>query len=350
MIIGITGTLGAGKGTVVDFLQQRGFKHYSVREFLIDEINKRGLPVNRDSMVLVANQLREMNSPSYIVEQLFEKAKSENSNVIIESIRTPGEAEKINALGGTLLAVDADPKLRYSRILARQSETDNISFNEFLEDEKREMFSSDPNKQNLSRCIQIANYVLENNKDFQNIYKQVEEILEKIKHQENPQQETKQHVRPSWDEYFMKIVHVVSERGTCDRGRTAVIAVKDRRVIATGYVGSPVGLPHCYEVGHLLHKVINDDGTTSQHCIRTIHGEQNVICQAARFGISLNGATMYMKLTPCFVCAKMIINAGIKRVVAEKKYHRDVYSLKALQEAGVQVDILNEEVEKYENM
>ena len=84
----------------------------------------------------------------------------------------------------------------------------------------------------------------------------------------------------------------------------------------------------------MMHKVINEDGSVSQHCIRTLHAEQNVICQAARFGISLEGATMYMKLTPCFTCAKMLISAGIKRVVAEKKYHRDTYSIKTLKEAG----------------
>lgn len=94
MIIGITGTLGAGKGTIVEYLIQKGFRHYSVREFLIKEINKRSLPVNRDSMVLVANQLREINSPSYIIERLLEKANQEGENSIIESIRTQEKLKK----------------------------------------------------------------------------------------------------------------------------------------------------------------------------------------------------------------------------------------------------------------
>ncbi len=349
MIIGITGSLGAGKGTVVEFLKQKGFNHYSVREYINNELIKRGLPLNRDNQVLVANQLREMNSPSYIVEQLYEKAKQNQGNFIIESIRTPGEAEMIKKRGGYLLVVDALPEIRYSRIILRQSETDNVSYDEFLENEKREKYSFDPNHQNLSKCMQMADFRIDNNNDFEYLKKQVEEVLDKIKQDKVKEKKTEKYIRPSWDEYFMRIVHVVSERGTCDRGRTAVIAVKNRRIIATGYVGSPVGLPHCDEVGHLMHKVINDDGTISQHCIRTVHGEQNVICQAARFGISLDSATMYMKITPCFVCAKMIINSGIKRIVAEKRYHKDVYSLKALKDAGVQVDILSDELEKYEN-
>src|SRR3989344_52379 len=204
MIIGITGTLGAGKGTIVEFLKQKGFKHFSVREFLIEKINQRGLPVNRDSMVAIANQLREKNSPSYIVEQLLEQAKN-SEHAIIESIRTPAEAELIKKKSGFLLAVDAISQLRYTRIITRQSETDNISFDEFIGQEKREMYSIDPNHQNLNKCIQMANFVLENNKDLKHLKKQVEIVLEKIK---TTKQEPEKYNRPSWDEYFMKITSV----------------------------------------------------------------------------------------------------------------------------------------------
>jgi len=339
MIIGITGTLGAGKGAVVEVLKENGFKHFSVRELLIEEMEKRRIEINLNNMAQIANTLRRENSPSYIIEKLFEKAKQENENCIIESIRTPREAEKIKQKGGILIAVDALPETRYSRILARQSEIDNISFDEFLEQEKKQMFSINPNEQNLSGCVDMADYVLNNNKTFEYLKEQVEEVLKKIEIEK----------RPSWDEYFMTITRAIAKRATCNRGKTAAIAVKDRRIIATGYVGSPKGLPHCDEAGHMLHKVINEDDSISQHCIRTVHAEQNVICQAAKFGISLDGATMYMKLTPCFTCAKMIINTGIKRIVAEKKYHRDKYSLKFLKEAGIEVDILNDKIEEYES-
>jgi len=180
MIIGITGTLGAGKGTIVEFLKQKGFIHFSVTEYLNNELIRRGLPLNRNNQVILANQLRQLNSPSYIVKQLYEKAKQEK-NSVIESIRTPGEAESIKKKGGILLAVDAEPKTRYSRIISRQSEKDNVSFDEFIENEKREMYSIDPHHQNLSKCIQIADFILENNKDLGNLKKQVEGIFEKIK-------------------------------------------------------------------------------------------------------------------------------------------------------------------------
>ncbi len=160
----------------------------------------------------------------------------------------------------------------------------------------------------------------------------------------------KKYIRPTWDEYFMNIVDVVRTRGTCDRGRAGCVIVKDKRIISTGYVGAPVGLPHCDDAGHEMHTVTHADGSQTQHCIRTTHAEQNAICQAARFGASLEGATLYVKMTPCYVCAKMIINAGIKRVVCEKDYHAGSRSKEIFAEAGIQFNILTDEMTVYDNM
>jgi len=129
--------------------------------------------------------------------------------------------------------------------------------------------------------------------------------------------------RPSWDEYFMEICEAVSKRSTCDRGRVGCVIARDKRILVTGYSGSPIGLPHCDEVGHQIKTVKHEDGSETQHCLRTTHAEQNAICQAAKLGIAIDGSTLYCKMTPCSACAKMIINAGIKRVVAEKKYKLD---------------------------
>lgn len=155
------------------------------------------------------------------------------------------------------------------------------------------------------------------------------------------------HQRPSWDEYFMGLAQYVGTRATCDRGRSGCVIVRDKRIISTGYVGSPPGLPHCDDVGHDMHKVINEDGTESMHCFRTIHAEQNALIQAARFGTSLEGATIYCKMVLCHVCAKLAIAAGIKRVVAEKDYQASKLSKEMLKEAGVKLEIINNEVEKY---
>ena len=127
--------------------------------------------------------------------------------------------------------------------------------------------------------------------------------------------------RPSWDEYFIKIMETVSARATCDRGKSGCVIVKDKRIISTGYVGAPAGCKHCDESGHEMHKVTQEDGTESKHCIRTTHAEQNAIVQAARFGTSTDNSILYCKMTPCYACAKIIINAGIKKVVCLKDYH-----------------------------
>ena len=153
--------------------------------------------------------------------------------------------------------------------------------------------------------------------------------------------------RPSWDEYFIEIAKVVGTRGTCDRGRNGAVLVKNKRILTTGYAGAPAGLPHCDEVGHMMAETTDSNGNKSRHCIRTTHAEQNAITQAALHGVSTDGATMYTKLVPCFACAKMIINAGIERVVAEKDYHDSNLTKDFFKLAKVKLVILTNEVEKY---
>jgi dCMP deaminase len=159
-----------------------------------------------------------------------------------------------------------------------------------------------------------------------------------------------QHKRPSWDEYFMRITDIVGSRGTCDRGRSGCVITKDKRIISTGYVGSPIGIAHCDDIGHEMHTVTHPDGSQSRHCIRTTHAEQNAIAQAARNGIALEGSALYCKMTPCYTCAKMIINAGIKRVVCEKDYHAGKRSKEIFAEAGIQFKLINQSVEIYSDM
>ncbi|BCE00650.1 deoxycytidylate deaminase [Marinicellulosiphila megalodicopiae] len=154
-------------------------------------------------------------------------------------------------------------------------------------------------------------------------------------------------MRPTWDSYFIELMQTIGKRATCDRGRSGCIIVKDKQIVTTGYVGSPPGLSHCDEVGHLMKKVVDDDGTERMHCMRTIHAEQNAICQAAKHGISLQDATLYCKMEPCRVCAMLIISCGIKRVVAEKRYHAAQESRDMFEKAGVILDVIEDEEEQY---
>jgi dephospho-CoA kinase len=148
---------------------------------LIKEIEKRAMPVNRDSMVIVANDLRATFSPSYIVEQLYEQAKADSKNAIIESLRAVGEVEALKQKEDFLFfAIDADPKMRYERVVLRGSETDKISYDEFIANEQREMINTDPTKQNISKCMQLADHVFTNNGTLEELHQQIEEITTKL--------------------------------------------------------------------------------------------------------------------------------------------------------------------------
>ena len=182
IIIGITGTLGAGKGTMVDYLvQKRGFAHFSVRSYLQREMKKRNMPNNRDSMTSLANELRAKYSPSYITDELYKEAIESGEHCIIESIRTPGEIDSLQQKGSFFLfAVDAQAQVRYNRIKLRASATDDISFDTFKSNEAREMNNEDPNKQNLKKCIAMADYRFDNNGSLEQLQQKTELVIEKL--------------------------------------------------------------------------------------------------------------------------------------------------------------------------
>lgn len=178
-IIGITGTLGAGKGTIVDYLvREKGFAHFSARDFILEEVRRRGMPENRDSTTPVANDLRATHGPNYIAEELYRRAAASGKNCVIESLRAPAEVEALRQKGNfVLFAVDADPKVRYARIQSRQSGLDRVSFEKFLSDEQREMANPEPHQQNIAACIAMADSRFENNGTVLELERQVAEAL-----------------------------------------------------------------------------------------------------------------------------------------------------------------------------
>lgn len=179
-IIGITGTIGAGKGTVVEYLAAKyGFKHYSVRDFLTEEIERRGLPINRDSMRLVGDEFRAHHHPGWVIEQLYHRAVSNGIPAVIESIRAIGEVDFLFSVPEEfiLLAVDAEPRLRYERAFARKSATDNITYEQFLEKEAREMSDQDPTRMNIGGCMLKAHYTLRNDGTLTDLHQTIDQTL-----------------------------------------------------------------------------------------------------------------------------------------------------------------------------
>lgn len=135
-------------------------------------------------------------------------------------------------------------------------------------------------------------------------------------------------MRPDWDSYFMKIAEAVSERSTCDRALVGCVLVYEKRILTTGFNGSPSGQAHCDEVGHLM---------VEGHCVRTIHAETNAIIQAALHGVSTKGATCYVTHFPCLNCAKALVNAGIARLVYGMSYRQDPIAVQFLEGANVEI-------------
>ncbi|HAE60745.1 MAG TPA: cytidine deaminase [Eubacteriaceae bacterium] len=142
--------------------------------------------------------------------------------------------------------------------------------------------------------------------------------------------------RPTWDEYFMEMLEIIKKRSTCMRRQVAALIVKDKRIIATGYNGAPTGTAHCGEVGCLREQQSIPSGSRHELC-RGIHAEQNAIIQSAVHGVSVKDSTIYITHSPCVLCAKMIINAGIKRIVYSGAYP-DQMSAELLKEAKIKVD------------
>ena len=333
MIIGIAGMLGAGKGTVVNYLLTRGFKHYSVRAYLMEEIVRRGLAVNRDNMVLVANDLRARSGPGYIVEELYKKAMKIGGDCVIESIRCVGEIEALRRKGGfVLFGVDADVEIRYARIVERGSLTDRVSFDKFVRQEQFEMSSDDPTKQNLRACIEMADYRFKNDWTIADLQKRVAAVLGKIGFGEERLSTQmgemgfeikkggggrvlKREGYLSWDDYFMSIAMLSAERSKDPNTRVgACIVDPNKKIIGVGYNGFPIGcsddiLPWNREGDYM-------DVKYPYVC----HSELNAILNSV--GRNLGGSSIYVALCPCNECAKAIIQSGIREVV----YLSDKYS------------------------
>lgn len=181
MIIGITGSFGAGKGTVVEYLKrEKGFTHYSASGFIVEEIERRGLPINRDSMIVVANELRASHGPSYIIDSLYTRAEEFGGDVIIESLRAVAEVQRIKELGGIVLGIDALPEVRFAHSRARNSVKDDVTFEKWLSQEKAESNQNDPTKQNIFGALKESDYIISNNGTMTALYNEVETFLQTV--------------------------------------------------------------------------------------------------------------------------------------------------------------------------
>lgn len=181
MFIGITGSFGAGKGSVAEYLvREKGFHHFSARSYLVEELKKRGLPIDRDAMAVLANELRAAGGSSYIFEQLVSQAKVCGGDAVIESIRAVAEARYVKEQGGVVLGVDADPEVRYERIVERGSETDHVTFEEWHAQEVRESNPDDPTKQDIFGALKESDHIIMNTSTVADLEAAVDQFLTSI--------------------------------------------------------------------------------------------------------------------------------------------------------------------------
>ncbi|MBR9683056.1 AAA family ATPase [Candidatus Woesearchaeota archaeon] len=341
MIIGLTGSYGAGKDEIAHYLESKGFIHYSLSDLIREELIKEKKEITRANLIRKGNQLREQFGPSVLALKILPKLKTRD-NFVISSIRNTKEISALKKRPDFILIyVDAPSKLRFKRTQLRQRTDSFKNFEDFKQKELIEQ-SNKKSGQQLHLCKKVAKIVFINKGSLEELHDKLNTFLKQWQpHLPSP--------RPSWDEYFLEITRTIATRSTCDRGRVGCIIVKNRRILTTGYAGSPSGTKHCDEIGHLMKEVVDEDGTTSKHCVRTTHAEQNAIVQAARYGISIEGSTIYCIMEPCHVCAKLIINAGITRVVCEKRYHAAQLSREIFKEAGIKLNVVFDETEKYTN-
>lgn len=347
MILGVTGHLASGKDSVGEILKEKGFFHISLSDFIREEAKKRKLKDTRENLINLGNELRKKHGHGILARMAIQRMEWDKSYVVT-SVRNPVEVEILRTKSNfALININASQKARWNRMEKRrqkeQRNDDLATFEEFKAREAQEAESADPAKQQVNTVISMADIIINNEGTLEELKKKIDKLLKEWKNKLDKK-------RPSWDEYFLHLALEVGKRATCDRGKSGCIIVKDKRIISTGYVGAPVGLPHCDEAGHLMHKVHNTDGTESQHCIRTTHAETNAIAQAARHGVSVKDATIYCKMEPCYVCAQTMINSGIKRVVCLKRYHRAQLTRDWLKQAGVKLDVIQDDLEKYAKM
>jgi dCMP deaminase len=325
MIIGLTGKNGSGKTAAAEYLKSRGFQYHSLSDGIRDEIRRRGQEITRDVLIKVGNDLRDAFGPGVLAERILLNLGRDH-NYVIDSIRNPNEVEVLKRRDGfILLAVEADPAVRFERSRKRGRENAAQSFEQFMEEETRELESANPASQQLHATRAEADIVVANDGTLEDLHRKLDELL---------LPRMSQFLRPSWDEYFMNIAKVVAMRSNCMKRKVAAIIVKDRRVISTGYNGTPRGAKNCNEGGCPRCNRMAASGTALDECL-CCHGEENAITQAAYHGTSLKGATLYTTFAPCLLCTKMIINSGIAEVVYNQEYPLNERALLLLSECGV---------------
>ncbi len=327
MIVGLTGKNASGKGEAAALLKEGGFQYYSLSDVLREELGKRKLSVTRENLIQIGNELRKTHGAGVLANRILAKLEVDK-NYIVDSFRNPHEVEVFRSQKHFhLIHITALPQLRFERICSRKRESDPTTFAEFQKLEEVEANSADPLAQQLDATAKLRDVELENNTSLDELREKVKEVIRSLSSSQG---------RPSWDEYFMNIAKMVALRSNCLKRKVAAVIVKDKRIISTGYNGTPRGVKNCNEGGCPRCNSFGASGVGLDECYCS-HAEENSITQAAYHGVNIKEGILYTTFSPCLLCTKMIINSGITEVIFNTNYPLGEAALKILAEAEVKV-------------
>jgi len=311
--IGLTGYMGSGKGEVAKLLQKRGYKYVSLSDMVREEATKRGLPHTRENLQNVGNDLREKGGAGVLGAKVRTLVGQEpESSWVIDGIRNPGEAEELKKLPDLqVVGVSAAPEILVQRVLERNRGGTVLKREAILERLEREKgIGEPPEGQQVKKCLEDVDYFILNEGTLEDLEQKFEHFLRLGTGED----------RPTFDEIFMEIAYTWAKRATCLRRKVGAVIAKDKQQLTAGYNGAPRGVPHCAELGGCLREKLGIPSGQRHEICRGTHAEQNAITQAAKFGISIEGSTLYCNTFPCVICTKMILNAGIDTVVYDSDY------------------------------
>lgn len=311
--IGLTGYMGSGKGELTKLLQKRGFSYVSLSDAVREEATRRGLPHTRENLQTVGNLLRDANGAGVLGKKIRETVEREKERRwVIDGIRNPGEWEELKILPDfQMVGVTASPETIVNRIQKRNREGSPLSHEEILSKLNRERgIGEPPEGQQVQKCLDSADFLIVNEGSL-------DDLEAKLTHFERLESGED---RPTFHEVFMEIAYTWAKRATCLRRKVGAVIAKDKQQLTAGYNGAPRGVPHCAEMGGCLRAKLGIPSGQRAEICRGTHAEQNAITQAAKFGISIEGSTLYCNTFPCVICAKMILNAGITTVVYDSDY------------------------------
>ena len=328
MLIGLTGTNAAGKGTIAKYLEKKSFYYESLSNILRAYLDKKGIPISRESLINEGNELRKLHG-NYILAEILLNELNPINNYVIDSIRNPYEIAMLKETRDFfLMGVIAPPELRFERIKKRNRENDPKTLEDFLRLEEIENSENDYGQQ-IEKCISLTDGLILNDGGFDDLYKRIDIVLSDVSKRISFK-------RPIWDEYFIRVADNIALRSNCIKRRVGAVIVKNKDIISTGYNGTPPGIKNCYDGGCNRCNNFADSGTSLNECI-CAHAERNAIDFVARNGKgSTKGSMIYATLgPPCLDCTKSIIMAGIEEVIYKDEYPSKNTSVELLNESKV---------------